>query len=320
MTQSQPRVIVAHQLGGEFEQKLRPRLPAGIELVRLDRERAWELPSAARILIAVPPRGGNVVLPDAQPAAWPGALEWIQTVSVGVDEFPNWVFSGTNVTCGRGLNASPIAEFVLASLLAVAKRFPRSWVVGPEQWENVVQDDLRGKTLGILGLGSIGTAIANLGLAFGMDVIAHRRRPGPATIDQVRLLGLERVLQESDHLVVALPLTDQTRQLLNARTLGLVKPGVHLVNISRGGVIDHEALLAGLEQGRVGFASLDVTDPEPLPPLHPLYTHPRVHISPHISYGGTPSLDKFIVLFLDNLNRFLSGAPLLNQVDPVRGY
>lgn len=314
-------LIVAHQLDAEFEALAGPRLPDRVKLHRLPRERAWDLPAAAQVLIAIPPRRFGAAAPLAPVPDWPRGLRWVQTRSTGVDAYPRWMFDGPIVTCGRGLHAIPIAEFVLASLLAVDKLIPSIWVGDAEAWRRrQLQASLYGKTLGLLGFGSIGQAIAERALAFGMRVLAHRRSAAAAEMAGVVIADRDQVLAEADHLVLAVPLTPATRHLLDRAAFEQVKPGVHLVNIARGAVLDQEALLAALDAGRVGFASLDVTDPEPLPTGHPLYAHPRVHISPHVSAGGAPDTAGFVELFLKNLDRFLAGAELDGQVLAERGY
>jgi phosphoglycerate dehydrogenase-like enzyme len=187
-------------------------------------------------------------------------------------------------------------------------------------WRRQHLGSLHGKTLGLIGFGAIGAAIAERAVPFGMRVLAHRRSTEAPSVPGVALADLNRTLSEADHLVLALPLTPATRHILGAEALAQTKPGVHVVNIARGGVLDHDALLAALDDGRVGSASLDVTDPEPLPAGHRLYGHPNVNISPHLSAGGSADTQGFVTLFLDNLNRFLTGADLTGRVLPDRGY
>jgi phosphoglycerate dehydrogenase-like enzyme len=181
---------------------------------------------------------------------------------------------------------------------------------------------LNGKTLGLIGYGSIGQAVAARAAPFGMRILATRRSADPAgaTTHGVQLVGLDTLLEEADHLVIALPLTHATSGLIGKAALARVKPGVHLVNISRGRILDHAALLDALENKRVGFATLDVTEPEPLPAGHPLYTHPQVHISPHLSWSGGRTGSAFVELFTENLKRFRNGERLSGIVHAHLGY
>lgn len=310
-------VLVAHQLGERFHADVTPLLPPDVALAALSPANFWDVPNTAQALIAIPPRG--IPQPE-KPSGWPGNLRWVQAVSAGVDEFPPWIFDAPVVTCGRGATSIPLAEFVIASLLAVEKRFSEIWLTDPPSGAPPELGALFGKTLGLLGIGSIGIEVAKRAQAFGLRVLAHRRTDAPSPVPGVELTELEPLLAQSDHVAVLLPLTARTRHLLDARAFEALKPGAHLVNISRGGVVDHAALLAALETGRVGFATLDVTEPEPLPAGHPLYAHPRVRISPHVSYGGLPLRELLVRQFLPNLTRFLAGEPLAEQVRPEIGY
>jgi phosphoglycerate dehydrogenase-like enzyme len=313
---------IAHQLPEAFRESLASSLPTGAVLHALPPETAWEVPVGTQILIAVPPRGGNLVVPAEKPPGWPGTLRWLHAVSTGVDEFPNWIFDVPVVTCGRGTNSNAIAEFVLASLLAVEKRLPESWISSADEWRPIPGlGTLQGKTLGLLGFGSIGQAIAARAAAFGMNILAFRRTGtgADAAFPGITFAALDNVLAQADHLVIALPLTPATSGLIGPAAFARMKPGVHLVNIARGRILDHDALLAALESGQAGFASLDVTEPEPLPPGHKLYGHPKLHLSPHISWSGG---DRAVAaaLFTANLRRFLAGETLENIVPPGRGY
>jgi phosphoglycerate dehydrogenase-like enzyme len=128
------------------------------------------------------------------------------------------------------------------------------------------------------------------------------------------------LLPIADHLVLALPETADTTRLLDARAFALMKPGAHLVNIARGGIVDQDALIAALDAGQIGGASLDVTTPEPLPPGHPLYTHPKVRLTPHISFSAPGPLLRATEKFLTNFERFRNGEPLIDEVDLAKGY
>ena len=154
-----------------------------------------------------------------------------------------------------------------------------------------------------------------------MKVIGYRRSGAPAHRPEVEITtSLEDVLRASDHLVVTAPSTPETHHMLNEQTLALVKPGVHLVNIARGALIDQDALRAALDDGRVAMASLDTVDPEPLPAGHWMYTHPKVRLSPHISWAMPGASDLLADTFIDNLRRYLAGEPLTGVVDVAAGY
>ena len=178
-----------------------------------------------------------------------------------------------------------------------------------------------GSTLALVGLGGIGTAIAAGALAFDMRVQALRRTDAPSPVPGVQVVrSMAELVADADHLVLAAPATANTRHLVDAEVLGLVKPGVHLVNIARGALVDQDALRVALDDGRVAMATLDTVEPEPLPEGHWLYSHPQVRLSAHVSWY-TPDLQRAALdIFVDNLGRFARGEPLREVVDPDEGY
>jgi phosphoglycerate dehydrogenase-like enzyme len=175
--------------------------------------------------------------------------------------------------------------------------------------------------LALIGFGHIGEAIARRALPFGMSVRALRRSDAPSPLPEVELCrSLGDLLDGAHHVVVAAPLTDETRHLLDADAFAAMTPGVHLVNIARGEIVDQDALRVALDDGTVACASLDVMTPEPLPAGHWLYTHPKVRLTPHISWMMPGAIEALFEDFVANLRRFLAGEPLANVVDPARGY
>lgn len=253
-------------------------------------------------------------------------VSWVQLPGTGVDAYrPLDRFSGVTLTCARGTSATAISEFVLASMLVFEKRLHEVWLHEPPPRWNIPESSLgtlHGRTLGLIGLGGIGTAIAERALPFGMRVVAYRRHADrPSPVPGVDVVGsLDELLAVADHLVVAAPATSATSHLLDARAFELVKPGVHLVNIARGTLIDQDALRAALDDGRVACASLDVADPEPVPAGHWLYSHPKVRLTAHISWSMPGGFDNIAGYFLDNLDRWLRGQPLEGVVDITEGY
>lgn len=247
---------------------------------------------------------------------------WVHLAGTGIDSFPSELFDGRTVTNARGASAIPISEFVLATMLAYEKHLPDTWIrEPPEHWNFAPLGWLHTRTLGLVGLGGIGVAIAERALPFGMRVRALRRRPEPSPIDGVEVVSsLDELLPEADHVVLAAPATPRTRQMINAETLKLVKPGVHLVNIARGTLVDQDALREALDDGRVAMASLDTVDPEPLPEGHWLYSHPKVRLSAHVSWASPAGMDRTLEIFLDNLRRYVAGEPVLHVVDADEGY
>jgi phosphoglycerate dehydrogenase-like enzyme len=249
-------------------------------------------------------------------------VQWVHTMGTGMDHFPLDLITDQTLTCSKGASGIPISEWVLAVMLAFSKNLPDSWINTVDvRWNWAELGGLYGNTLGLIGVGGIGAEVADRAIPFGMKVLGYRRSAAPAHRPEVEITtSLEDVLRASDHLVVTAPSTPETRHMLNEQTLALVKPGVHLVNIARGALIDQDVLRAALDDGRVAMASLDTVDPEPLPAGHWMYTHPKVRLSPHISWAMPGASDLLADTFIDNLRRYLAGEPLVGVVDVAAGY
>jgi phosphoglycerate dehydrogenase-like enzyme len=265
---------------------------------------------------------GDVLFGGWGPRSYEYDVPWVQLSGTGVDKVPAELLRGRIVTCARGASAVPISEFVLGAMLAFEKRFPDIWLSEPpEHWNFDKLGGLAERTVGIVGFGGIGQAVATRALPFGMRVIAHRRTEAPSPIDGVEMsASLDAVLEASDHLVLAVPLTPRTEHLLDADAFAKVKPGVHLVNIARGRLVDQDALRVALDDDRVAMATLDTVDPEPLPAGHWLYEHPKVRVSAHISWASHLGMESTVDLFVDNLRRYAAGEPLQDVVNSDEGY
>ena len=296
--------------------------PAMIPLLQAaspDAEFTTEADTPSDILVVLlDDRSGFPGLADAITAD----VRWIHVLGAGVDRFPLRAVGERTLTCSRGAAAPAIAEFVLASMLAFEKKLPEIWITEPpEHWGAVGLGGLRGKTLGLIGLGAIATEVARRALPFEMRVLAFRRTDAPSPIDEIEIVrSLPELLAASDHVLVAAPATAATQKLLDADAFASIKPGAHLVNIARGELVDQEALIAALDDGRLAMASLDVVDPEPLPAGHPLYAHPKVRLTPHISWSSVATIERTVGLFAENLRRYEAGEPLDGVVDVDAGY
>lgn len=249
-------------------------------------------------------------------------VKWMHIPGTGVDGWPRRLLAGRTVTCARGVSAVPIAEYVLAAMLAFEKQIPGIFLTEPpEHWNFASLGELSGKTVGLVGLGGIGEAVARRAQAFDCRVRALRRRPERGAPQGVELASdLADLLGSADHLVMAAPATPATQHLLDDAAFDAVKPGVHLVNIARGTLIDQDALRRALDDGRVAMATLDTVTPEPLPTGHWLYTHPKVRVSAHVSWSSPHAWARIVQAFADNLARYVAAEPLVGVVDPDEGY
>jgi phosphoglycerate dehydrogenase-like enzyme len=251
-------------------------------------------------------------------------VRWVQTSGTGVDKVPRSIYDGRVVTCARGASAVPISEWVMAAILAWAKKMPQTFLHEPPKHWNFPSpplDSIEGSTLALVGLGGIGSAIARRALAFDMRVKALRRTDAPSPVAGVEVVTtMADLVRDADHLVLAAPATAKTAHLVNAEVLAQVKPGVHLVNIARGALVDQDALRVALDDGRVAMATLDTVDPEPLPAGHWIYEHPSVRLTAHVSWYETEIQKTGIAIFIDNLGRFARGEDLREVVDPDEGY
>ena len=250
-------------------------------------------------------------------------VAWVHNIGTGVDRFPlDALVDGQVLTCSRGASAVAISEWVMAQLLAFAKDLPASWISEPpEHWNYLQLGTLEGAHLGLIGVGGIGTEIVRRAEPFGMEVRAFRRTDAPPPRSSITLVDdVAELAAWADHLVLAAPLTDQTRHIVGRDLLASAKPGLHLVNIARGGLVNQDALREAVDDGRVARASLDTVDPEPLPAGHWLYSHPSVKLSAHVSWSTPAAFDIMFEIYCDNLRRWLDGEPLAGVVDVEAGY
>ena len=251
-------------------------------------------------------------------------VRWVHFVGTGVNAFDlARLARGRVFTNSRGAAAVPISEWVLSVLLLHEKRLSEVFIhEPPPRWPaRAALGTLYGKQISLLGLGAIGASIAERALPFGACVRALRGTNAPSPVAGVELVhSFEELIAGADHLVLAAPVTPRTRHILNTQSLQRAKPGLHVVNIARGELLDQEALRAALDGGALGAASLDAVTPEPLPKEHWLYSHPRVRLSPHISWSWPLAHDTMARIFGDNLRRYLAGQPLENVIDPAKGY
>lgn len=294
-----------------------------------EQEQRWRDHLArATILWDFPPRatGGAHGL-DIAPK-----VRWVQTTSAGVGQAVakmGLADADVLVTTASGVHADALGEFVMLALLAHVKDLPR---LRREQeahhWERYCCGELTGRTLLIVGAGKIGRRVADLARAFGMRSIGVLARPSAARAAE---LGLDRVcgqdelrdmLPLADAIVLSVPHTADTERMIDREAIALMKPGVTLVNVARGLVIDEEAMIEALGTGHIGFAALDVATVEPLPAASPLWDMPNVLISPHSASTAPSENGKITDIFCTNLRAYLAGRPqdMINVLDKKRLY
>jgi len=284
------------------------------------------------------------LLPDADAAFTPFVdrdlfssltrLQWVQSPAVGVGNlmFPDLLASPVVITSARGIRARAIAEHVLGVTIALARRLPHA--IRAQAAHRWAQDELEGRCagirtlegtrMGIVGLGAIGVEVAKIAAPFGMKISAIRRRAGrpiPEGVEDVwgpdRLLEL---LAKSDVVLLAVPHTPETKRLIGGREVDAMKRGAFLINVARGKLIDDEAVIAALKDGRLGGVALDVFTTEPLEPESPYWDLPNVIVTPHTSGAIDDYWTPLVALFAENLRRFESGRDLVNVVDKIAGY
>jgi phosphoglycerate dehydrogenase-like enzyme len=251
-------------------------------------------------------------------------LRWVQLPTMGYDPVElHGVPPGVVVTSAGDAYAPTVSEHAVAMLLALVRRIPeavRNSASGTWDQTNAIRiATLNGATVAVIGFGNIGRAVAERLRGFGARVVAVTRsgRPDPLADEAASSEQMHEVLARSDAVVLAVPLNAQTRHLLDARVLAVMQPHALVINIARGGVVDHDALREALAAGRIGGAGLDVTDPEPLPPDDALWTMPNVLITPHVAgYGGDVAPRRILALVERNLQHFL-GSESLESIVPV---
>lgn len=254
-------------------------------------------------------------------------LRLVQSVSAGTDQYDRAVIgaAGIRLASAQGVNANAVSEHAIALILAILRRIPeardnqarRFWRGMQGEFVNR-EDECGGKTVVLVGLGAIGARIGRLCQALGMYVVGVRRDPaaGAAGMEEVHSFrDLNSLLPRADFLVLACPLTEDTRGLVNAAALAAMKPNARIVNVARGRVVDEPALIAALQEGRIAGAALDVTVEEPLPAENPLWAMPNVLVTPH-SAGETHKYeDNVLDLMMENIARLTRGeAGLVNQI------
>lgn len=317
------KLLLTHELTPDQLEQV--RLTAREHVTVYTQEREVALAEARDADIALLGAFAREILGTAQ------NLKWAHIPWAGIDSLLDSIRkTQAIVTCGKGVFDAPMADHVFALLLALTRQinfFLRYQIAGI--WKRDVPNspltDLWGKTMGIIGLGNIGREVARRASAFGMRVLAVKRKPAAVSEEPVDGLflgyeGMRLMLPECDVVVVTTALTPQTRYLLGPSELASMKKGAILINVARGSVVDERALVDALNSGHLAGAGLDVFEEEPLPPTSPLWRMPNVIVTPHVGGLSERTRQRVFERFLDNLRRFLSGEPLIGVVDKEAGY
>ena len=314
-------LLVSHRLAAHYGARL-----AHAELVVLPADPAARLAESDCGRVEVALFSGDV-FPDGSRQFFSAVrkapkLKWLHAFNVGVDHpiYAELLARGVRVTTSAGTTAEPIAQTAVMGLLALARGFPR-WLVAQRsrQWNperKLLPPDLENQTAVIVGLGKIGTEIARLTRALGLTVVGVRRSPRRADdlVEVAPPAALPVLLPRCDWLILACPLTPETRGMIDAAAIAALPKGARVINVARGEIVDEAALLDALKSGRVAGAYLDVFQAEPLAPESPLWDLPNVLVTPHNAGAARGTEVRVLEMFLDNLGRWQRGAPLINEV------
>ncbi|TDI58632.1 MAG: D-2-hydroxyacid dehydrogenase [Alphaproteobacteria bacterium] len=289
-----------------------------VDVIALNSPEEFEAaaPDIEYLIALLPPRGLWEKAPN---------LKLIQIISTGVDSLlpaPD-LSDDVKISNARGIHGTQMAEFALYFMLEFAKNGPRIRRQHKEHEFTMFNPvNLSGSTLGIIGLGAIGEALAERAKALGMRVIATQRTPKPNPhVEKVYPSEqTAKLVEQADYLVLVAPLTDETRGLFDADMIARMKPNAVMVNLSRGGIVDETAIAKALTEGAIKGAAIDVFEQEPLPSDHPLWGVPNTIITPHMAAADDAYIANITKIFAENITRINSGQPLINEVDRYRGY
>ena len=317
------KVVIAHRIGPDFVEDLRKNFPqVEFRTAYTPEEQLREAPDAEVQF--------GLITGEALEAA--RKLRWFHFVGIGFDHVlstaPGLVESDVVMTNSRETHVIAMSDHAMAMVLAFAHRVPDLLEdQRARRWDTKkyfgAMTELAGTTLGILAMGDIGKAVAKRAAGFEMEVYGVdvvRMEPPPGVREVWGVDRLDDMLALSDWFVVTAPLVESTRGLIDAGRLARLKRGAHLVLVSRGGIVDEDALAEGIRSGHLGGAALDATDPEPPVPESPLWDLPNVIISPHVSADSPQMWQRRREIFKENLRRYLAGEPLLFVCDKARGF
>jgi phosphoglycerate dehydrogenase-like enzyme len=316
-------VLTSAEGEAHFDAVLRDLPIPDLEIVKaLDRAAALREAADADVIY-------GLVSPELIAAA--PKLRWFQASSAGVEaaaRMPELIERDIILTNTRGAHGPSIGEHVFALLFSLTRFMPACWErQKTHRWERGdlyrAAREINGGTMGLIGYGAIGRATAKRAAGFGMKVVAVDAQPAPPDAHVAEVWPTSRIdelLRQSDVVVVTAPLTAETHHLLDAERLAQMRPDAYLIVVSRGGIVDEDALAAALREGRIAGTGIDVAETEPLPADSPLWDAPNLVITPHMAGASSDKERRCVEILRDNLIRYVNGEPLLNEVDRARGY
>lgn len=312
------KILVTNKLADRHSKAIKTVAPNSTIIV-CDEQQAAEHIADTDILLT----WGTMDLRPLFPAAL--KLKWVHALSAGVENliFPEIQTTSTLLTNSKGIHGIPVSEHIFAMILA----FTRGLTISirqqtQKQWKRVPVEEIYDKTIGIVGLGSIGREVAKKAKGMGMNVVASKQtKTTELFVDELYTPDqLHELLAISDFVVIALPLVEETKNLIRIKEFATMKSSAYFINIARGAVINEDDLVTALQEGLIKGAGLDVFEHEPLPASSPLWDMPNVIITPHLAALSPHYLDRSIKLFADNLSRFIQNKEMFNIIDKNKGY
>ncbi|MEG6586377.1 D-2-hydroxyacid dehydrogenase [Dendrosporobacter sp. 1207_IL3150] len=313
-----PNILVINQLSDRHISAITNSVP-GCSIISCDLADAEKYIDTAEIIVA----WGWMDLQELYLKA--PKLRWVHALSAGVEKmlFPEMISSSTLLTNSRGIHGIPMSEHVISMILAFTRGL-NVFIKQQQQrvWKRTALEEIHEKTIGIIGLGSIGREIAKRAKGLGMRVVASKREMTTELfVDTLYTSNqIEEVLAVSDFVVVTLPETKQTQGLFTLNLFKLMKPSAYFINVARGSIVKEDDLSIALSQGIIKGAALDVFENEPLPESSPLWDVPNVIITPHIAAISPHYLDRAMKLFCENLACYCGGQEMVNIIDKTKGY
>ena len=321
-TRKLPSLLLLNNNPDPLAARISQRFP-GIEIgICRSYDGVGEVLAGSKPEVALAFKVGSTPFPRDEFLSTP-SLKWIQASGAGIDHWIPWDPKEISITNASGVHGDIMAQYTIWAILNHQLGLPDyAKAQARKKWDKILHESATGKTLVIVGFGNIGVAVGSLARAMGMRVIGVRQTPAPSPgADEV--VGMDRlhaVLGEADYVSIILPLTKNTWGIIDGKTFAAMKKGAYFINTGRGKIVDEDALVEALQSGRISGATVDVFSTEPLPEASKLWSVENLIVLPHASGDAADWHMRVTNLFCDNLERWVSGEPLANLVDPSRGY